>query len=159
MHNAIKLDHFFMSELSSDLKHVIITYDKKGTYELYGKYTIVLAESGYYRVKSNVMPKPIDFSTLRNATIWCVLHNERKYREAEKFEMLDLKLCSIETEITIHKRLIKMSNTAESNFIYTVKLQQDRTKRRGILDELTYYINSCKHIQSTRFKKLKRPTF
>ena len=159
MNNATKLDNFFVSELSSELKHVIITYDRKGTYELYGKYTVVLADSGYYRVKSKDMPVYIDFATLRNATVWCVLHNERKFREAGKFEGLDLKLCSVETDIAVHKRLIKTATTADSKFLYTVKLQQDLTKRRGILSELTYYINSCKSIQSTKFKKTKHPTF
>jgi hypothetical protein len=148
MKTEIKLNQFFENELKSDLKEVLISKDQRGRYYLFGKYTIVPTKRGLYRVFAKDID--IEFENMRNAAAWCTLHHAKKYREARRIEDLDLRLSSIDTDLLVHRHMLKKRNDS-SKWIYMNKIQEDTVKRRRILDEIKSYINSSKIIQTGKF--------
>lgn len=158
MNNATKLARFFEEELATSIEEVLVSRDKLGKYTLFGNYLIIPLSGGYFKVFTTRGPGPLEFSTLKNATSWCILHNAGKYGEADRIQMLDLKLCSANTDLAIHKKLARGAENAFSKHIYTVKLQEDTHKRRQIIQEINNYINTSKQIQESNFQK-KDPKF
>lgn len=158
MNNAIKLARFFEEELASSLGEVVLSKDKLGKYLLFGNYLVVPTNGGFYKVLSTKHEAPLEFSSLKNATSWCVLHNSGNYHGANRIQSLDLKLCSTNIDLAIHKKLAKVASSAFNKEIYTVKLQEDAYKRRIILQEINNYINTSKTIQESNFRK-KDPNF
>lgn len=148
---ATKLANFVNVELSSDIQEVIFTTDNSGKYYLFGKYAIIKHKS-FYKVCSLHSDNSLIFSSLKNATAWCVFNNAGKHVDARRIESLDLKLCSIDVDIAVHKNKIKNSTSDYITLISITKLQQDNYKRRLILSELTHYIDNCKRIQDNNFR-------
>jgi len=157
MRTEIKLNHFFEDELKSDLKEVLITKDKTGRYSLFGKYTIVPTKQGWFKVFSKDIS--VEFETIRNAVAWCTLHHSGKMREANRVQILDLKLSSIYTDLIVHRQLLRKHVGQESKWIYMIKLQEDTIKRKQILDEIKSYINSSKMIQTRKFNQVNQSKF
>ena len=158
MNNAIKLAKFFEEELASSLGEVVLSKDKLGKYLLFGTYLVVPIHGGFYKVLSTKHGVPLEFSSLKNATSWCILHNAGNYHGANRIQTLDLKLCSTNIDLAIHKKLAKVASSAFNKEIYIVKLQEDAYKRRIILQEINNYINTSKKIQESNFRK-KDPKF
>lgn len=152
MNKVKKLANFIESELSSELKEVLVTQDNTGTYYLFGKY-VIINNLTYYKVYCLNSTDRLDFSSLKAATAWCILHNAGKYSEANILQKLDLKLTSIAVDIAVHKNIIKKSKNSFTTSISAIKLQEDTFKRRMILSELNNYINSSKRIQDKNFLK------
>jgi len=151
MKTEIKLDQFFDNELRSDLKEVLITRDQGGRHSLFGKYTVVPTRHGIYKVFSSGVT--LEFETIRNAVAWCTLHHAKKYKEAKRIETLDMKLSSIDTDLAVHRHMLSRRAEDESKWIYVVKIQEDKYKKRQILEEIKSYINSSKMIQTSKFNK------
>lgn len=152
MRTEIKLNQFFEDELKSNLKEVLITKDRTGRYSLFGKYTIVPNKRGWFKVFSK--DTSVEFETVRNAVAWCTLHHSGKMREANRVQILDLKLSSIYTDLLVHRQLLRKHVGQESKWIYMTKLQEDTIKRKQILDEIKSYINSSKMIQTRKFNRV-----
>lgn len=152
MNKVKKLANFIESELNSDLKEVLVTQDSTGTYYLFNKY-VIINNATYFKVYCLSTGNRLEFSTLKAATAWCILHNAGRYSEASILQKLDLKLTSIAVDIAVHKNIIKKSKSTFTTSISTIKLQEDTFKRRMILSELNTYINSSKRIQDKNFHK------
>lgn len=152
MNKVKKLANFIESELNSDLKEVLVTQDSTGTYYLFNKY-VIINNATYFKVYCLSTGNRLEFSTLKAATAWCILHNAGRYSEASILQKLDLKLTSIAVDIAVHKNIIKKSKSTFTTSISAIKLQEDTFKRRMILSELNTYINSSKRIQDKNFHK------
>lgn len=151
MRNANKIASFIEYELSSDLQDVLVTQDNTGKYYLFNRYVIVTLNN-YCKVYCLQSGEILDFSSLKSATAWCILHNAGKHSYARILKRLDSKLISIALDIAIHKNMIK---TTKDSFVQSVsinKLQEDTYKRRMILAELNDYINTSKQIQDKNFR-------
>lgn len=148
---AIKLARFLDNELSSELQEVIFTTDNSGKYYLFGKYVIVNSRS-LFKVYCLRNDNTLEFSSLKNATAWCILDNAGKYQDARRIETLDLRLSSINIDIAVHKNKIKSSKSNFISLISLTKLQQDNYKRRMIISELSNYINNSRLIQDKNFR-------
>jgi len=157
MTNITKLAQFFDNQLKSDVKNVIITCDdRSGVYELFGKYVIDQDALGV-KVRGVTTGSTLySFSTLKNAVSWCTLQNEGRMSDAGRLYYLDSKICSIEFDIAVHKKMLE-SASAQNRLIYRIKLQEDTYKRRIVLKEINSYINSSKRLQDARFSK--KPKF
>ena len=156
MTNITKLAQFFDNELKSDVKNVIITCDRSGVYELFGKYVINQDSLGF-KVRGITTGSTLYlFSTLKNAVSWCTLQNEGRMSDAGRLYYLDSKICSIEFDIVVHKKMLE-SASEQNRLIYRIKLQEDTYKRRAVLKEINSYINSSKRLQDVRFSK--KPKF
>ena len=147
---ATKLANFVNTELSSELKELILTKDNSGKYYLFGKYIILNNKQTYtvYCIKTGYK---LEFCTLKNATAWCILDNVGKHLDARRIETLDLRLSSIDVDIAVHKNKIRNSKNDFSSVISLTKLQQDTLKRKIIISELSDYINNSKQIQYKNF--------
>lgn len=148
-----KLNKFFEEELQSELRDILITKDTSGTYSLFGKYTINPSD-GYFKVKSKNLY--VEFSTLKNALAYVTLHNNEKYKEANMIQRLDLRLCSINVELQVHRNILK--NT-DNKLLYIIKIQEETIKRRRIVEEIKSYINTSIRIQAKRFNQSEKPNF
>ena len=146
-----KLASFVDSELSSDLQEVIFAKDTSGKYYLLGKYVIV-NNKNMYNVYSLKNGNKCEFTSLKNATAWCILDNAGKYMDARRIETLDLRLSSIDVDIAVHKNKIKNSTNNFNILVSVTKLQQDTYKRRMLLSELSNYIDNSKKIQESNFR-------
>lgn len=146
-----KLEKYFNKAVANIAKPVLITKDPTGIYRLFGKY-IIIENNDAYQVECATQRKTLTFSTLKNAMSWCTLDHEGLISESARLCILDTKLCSIEFDIAIHKKLLKTSNT----LIRQIKLQEDTYKRRAIIKEINYYINSSKTLQYKKFNKLNK---
>lgn len=146
-----KLASFVDNELSSELQEVIFAKDTSGKYYLLGKYVIVNNKNicKVYCLKNGLTH---DFTSLKNATAWCILDNAGKYSDSRRVECLDLRLSSIDVDIAVHKNKIKNSSNNFSMLVSVTKLQQDTYKRRMIVAELAEYINHSKRIQESNFR-------
>lgn len=151
MKTEVKLDQFFENELRSDLKEVLITRDQQGRHSLFGKYTVLPTKRGLYKVFSSDIA--LEFETIRNAVAWCTLHHAKKYREANRIEALDMKLSSIDTDLAVHRHMLRRRAGDDSKWIYVIKIQEDTYKKRQILNEIKSYINSSKILQTSKFNK------
>lgn len=150
MRNASKLEKFFDRQLNSDLKDVIITRDKTGVYDLYGKYMIEQDAFGFFAVRSTATSLRSSFSSLKTAMCWCVLHNEGMHNQASRIKELDSKIVSIQFDLAVHKKLFKNARP-DNKLIFQIKIQEDTYKRKQALKELDSYINSSKSIQTRKF--------
>ena len=148
--SAVKIARFVNTRLTNDVQQVLFTKDDSGKYYLFGKYIIANIKN-IYKVYSVNDDRRFEFSSLKNATAWCVLTNASKYMDARRIEMLDLKLSSIDVDIAVHKNKIKTSTTDFNILVSITKLQEDTYKRRMILSELTYYLDNSKRIQNDKF--------
>lgn len=151
MIDAVKIAQFVNTELSSELQEVILTKDTSGKYYLFNKYIVVQSKNSY-KVYCLQSPNKLEFTSLKNAAAWCILNNAGKHRDARRIESLDLKLSSIDVDIAVHKNKIKNSKNNFTALISITKLQQDTYKRRQIMSELSYYVNTSKTIQDKNFR-------
>lgn len=146
-----KLIRLFDAEFNTSLRNVLLSQDNSGKYYLFGKYAIV-NHGYYYKVYCINSGDIVEFSSLKNATAYCVLENAGKRIDARRVMNLDLKLSSIDVDIAIHKNKLKNSTDDFSSRVSIIKLQEDTYKRRVMLAELNDYINTSKKIQDNNFK-------
>ena len=152
MTNATKLDQFFTREINADLKDVLITCDKLGRYSLFGKYTIIPTKEEYYKVTVSGASS-CEFASMKHALTWCIFSNSAKIREARRIQMLDMKLCSIDVDLAVHRRMLKIATDQVARDIYLTKVQEDTIKRKLIVEEINSYINNSRQIQVRKFVK------
>jgi len=156
MRSGYSLDKFFETGLKSEIQDVLITKDKHNRYSLFGKYRIIPLDTGCYKVTHGSIEPSLEFVQLKNAVIWCTLHNARKYKEAQRIAELDLKLSSIEFDLTVHRNILKRAAESNAKLTYMIKIQEDVYKRRLIIDEITKHLNKSRNIQSNEFARFKK---
>lgn len=148
--NVKALSKFVTNELNTEIQEVVFSRDSQGKYYLFGKFVIV-QDSGLYKVYCLVTRNKLEFSSLKNATAWCVLRNSGDHIGPAKIYNLDLKLSSIDTDIAVHKNKIKKAKNNFVGMISVTKLQEDVYKRRMVLSELSYYVDQSKRILNAKF--------
>ena len=140
MTTVSKMHKFFDEELRSELKDVMITRDKLGALTVYGEYTIVPTHSGYTKVIGKSLA--LEFTFLKNALAYVTLLHAGKMNEADRVYQLDLRLCSINVDLAIHRNILKKRSDPESKLLYMIKVQEDTAKKRKIVEEIKSHINS-----------------
>lgn len=154
--SANKLAKFFDRQIS-DVKNILIV-STQGTYDLFGRFRIE-NKNLYFLVTDTKTKNTVDFSSLKNAVAWCVLEDEGRYRDSRRLQTLDLKLCSLQTDIEVHRRMIKVSSDSDSKLLYILKLQEDSYKRKIVIQEIETFINTSKTIQAKKFDSEKEHKF
>lgn len=149
--NAEKLKDLVKTGLASGLEELLLTTDNTGKYYLFGKY-VILNHKNIFKVYCLKTGCKLEFSSLKNATAYCILENAGKYKDARRIEQLDLKLSSINIDIAVHKNIIKRARSNFTSMVSLTKLQQDNYKRKIIITELTCHIDNSKRIQENNFK-------
>jgi hypothetical protein len=138
-----------MKELT-DLMDVVIFMENDGSYNLFSKY-IITKLNNEFRVTTSNTDLDLRFSTLQNATAWCIFHKQNKIVDANRIYELDIKLGGINVELMNHSRLYKKAKTQPDQLIYVAKLTEDRFKKRNILSELQIFTRASKTWQNKRY--------
>ena len=149
MNLTVELASLIEKELSSDLKNVLLLKDTS-KYYLFGKYLILPKNNGYQVLTEATS---LEFASLKNATAWCIFDNECKYTNAHKIHILDLKLSSVDMDISIHKQMLKNSTKHFNTLVIATKLQEDVFKRRQVVSEIKDCLEISKIIQFKNFNK------
>lgn len=154
-----KLEKFFSEEINQLKDIIVLQNEDNDSYLLFGRYQIHKNTNGYFEVSITTTDSSSEFNSLKNAVSWCTFDHAKKYREANRIKDLDLRLCSMEIDLAIHKRMAKTAKTTDSKLLYIIKLQEDNLKKKMMLKELNSYINTSKMLQSQRFNNSNKPTF
>lgn len=154
--NVTKLAKFFDKEIK-DSKNLLIVLNN-GTYQLFGRYKIE-PNSTYCEVYDTKTKQTVQFSTLKYATAWCILTDSNKFVESRRLQLLDLKLCSLDTDMQIHRKMLKSSCDLDAKLLYSIKLQEDSYNRRIVIKEIDTYINNSKTLQDRNFAGKKERNF
>ena len=136
----------------TDLKEMIIFQESDGSYQLFDKYTINRAATGFV-VTSSMSDKQLLFSELKNATSWCIFDKRDKFYQTNRIYELDSRIGSIDVDIRIHHGLYKRAKTPDDQVLYIAKLNEDRIKRTAMIEELAGYTAESRSWQTNRFNQ------
>jgi cell division protein FtsB len=151
-----KIKQLFKNELITGLKHLYISNDSKGI-KLFGEYQIKKTVDEYYVVRKHYWEQDREFTTVRAAMSYCVLHHNRHTETAIKIYKLDSKLASIDLDIAVHTRGYKNTKSPlDRRLIQLTKLQHDLEKKKQIVMRLEGHINTSKETQRAIFEEQKK---
>ena len=149
MSNVGKLIKLFESELSSTLRdQLVYTGKETDSYILYGKFYLQ-KQKDHCIVTSSVTKEVNHFSSLRMAAAWCTLYHNKRFFEAKRISVIDLKLASLSLDIEVYRNILK--NRSKTATLYKIKLQEDSFKRKRLLNELEDLVMSSANLQSSKF--------
>lgn len=140
MTTVSNLHKFFDDELKSELKGIMITRDHNGVLTVFGEYSIAPMKGGYVKVLGKNLS--LEFTFIKNALAYVTLLHAGKVREAERVYQLDLKLCSINVDLEVHRNILRKRSNPNDKLLYIIKVQEDSAKKRKIVEEIKSYINS-----------------
>ena len=101
-----KLAAFFEESLSNRITDLVVA-SGPNSYELFGRFRIHAQDYQTYVAYDNLTKECKEFSALRYAASWCTLLNSNKHSESRRLCSLDLKLCSIQVDLAIHRKKLK----------------------------------------------------
>lgn len=133
------------------LQDLIIFQETDGSYQLFNKYVIQKMALSEYKVTVSTSDAACIFTSLKNATAWCIFDKRNKFYETRRILELDTKLVGIEVDILVHLSLFKKAKTSDDQLIYVAKLREDRIRKKMMTEELESYTADSKEWQSRRF--------
>lgn len=151
-----KLARFFDQELEEAKKFLIVS--NNGVYELFGRFKIEPKKT-YFLVTDFKTKETVEFSSLKYAVAWCILLDGEKHVDSRRLHTLDLKLCSLYTDIAVHRKMLKSANDSDAKLLYKIKLQEDSFKKKTVIKEIDTYINNSKTLQGKKFTVKKERNF
>jgi len=150
---VVKLATFFDDEIgNSNISDLIVTKYQTGEYSLYGKYLINTSTAGWHKVTVIAYKTEYKFTSLKNAVAWCTLSRAGLGNSAKRLHMLDLKLSSLQVEMSIHSKLYRSAINKNSKDIFATKIQDDIYKKQQVNAEIKAFINESINIQNKLFK-------
>ena len=150
-HMFDRIERMIPSKEMASLQDLIIFQDTDGSYQLFNKYSI-LKKNDEYEVTVLTSDKKLHFSSLKNATAWCIFDKRDKFYETRRIQELDGKLSGLEVDIQIHQKMYREAKTEGDQLIYIAKLSEDRLRRKIMLEELAEYTTDSKHWQERRYE-------
>ena len=133
------------------LQNIAIFQNPNGEYELFNSYRIVKKPEGAVVILHNG-DTINSFCNLKNAVSWCIFDKRGKYSAANRIIELDLKISAMDVSMMIHQRLFKKSKDTDTKLIYLAKLNEDKSKRRQMTDELSGYLAESDFWQQKSYK-------
>jgi len=137
-------------DLRNKIKDLFIVREDDGSYNLFGRY-LIENKDGEYLLQEKGEDTLHVFYFLKHAVTWCVLNNNKKYKDVRRILELDSELVSLDAAIENHTRLARKK--CENAQIYNAKLQEEKLKKRKVLEEINGYTALSKHIQSKKYKE------
>jgi hypothetical protein len=138
------------TDLRNKIKDLFIVRENDGSYNLFGRY-LIENKNGEYVLQEKGENIRHTFYFLKHAVTWCVLNNNKKYKDVKRVLELDNELVSLDAAIENHIRLVLKN--PENSLIYNAKLQEEKLKKRRVLEEINLYTAISKHIQSKKYKE------
>jgi hypothetical protein len=133
------------------LQDLVIFRENDGTFNLFGKYIITKVSAIECTVTAPSSGLFLSFSSLRNATAWCIMDKREKLYEARRIKELDSTLTGIDVGLIQHQNLLKKAKTSNDQLIYFAKLTEERLKKKRVVEELNGYVINTKMWQTKRF--------
>jgi len=141
-----------MSKYELDkLQDIAIFQNENGVYEVFNSYQIHKKPQGAI-VKMYNGDTVNTFISLKNAICWCIFHKRCKASTANRIAELDLKLSAIDVSLNMHQRLFKKTKDADNRMIYLAKLNEDKFKKRQMIQELDGYIQESNYWQQKLYQ-------
>lgn len=136
--------------LNKKIKDLFIVREDDGTYNLFGKYTIVPERTKLYKVNVLGEPEYYCFSSLRHAVTWCVYEKNNKKNELKRIYELDEIISGFEVTLG---QITKMLNKVDKNDkpIFVAKIIEEKYKKQRALREMQQYINISRYWQGKMF--------
>lgn len=157
MNNRVsKIAKFLNQELNDAMRILIV--DGPTGYELFGRFKIESINS-YFHVMDIQCNNKLQLSSLKHAVAWCVLADGGKYYQSRRLHVLDLKLNSLTTDTTIHRKMLKTASTDSDRLLYKIKLQEDYYKRKLVIAEIDTYVTNSKTLHQLKTNTKKQRIF
>jgi hypothetical protein len=147
----VDIDSLLNDTFLKKFSHISIIKLSENIYGLFNVYIIEKTADKLYNVSIYGKHTEHNFYNIRNAFAWCVFDKRNKIVESQRILSLDKKLQGLESNMELHRHLIKTSKNEEQRFIYFSKLTDEKVKRSEIAHELNGYINESKTYQERRF--------
>lgn len=138
-------------DLVDRIKDLFIVREDDGSYNLFGRYTVIQDTEGYYKVTS--LDSQIVFGNLKYAVTWCVFDKNNKHKEIKRLTELDSLISGLDVNIAIHEKLARKATDDIDKSIYTAKLIEEKRKKRQFLKEIDSFIDLSKWIQGKKYKE------
>lgn len=150
-----KLDKFLEKNVTAAVKDVLIWKNNDGTYNIFGNYKITLLQNGLYKIDVLNNPDNPDLvvSNLKTAVTWCIFERNKKYKETRRIIEIDSLLGSLDVGISIHRKMMLKSLDVEDQLLYSIKLNEEKLKKKRFLEEIREYVNLSKYWQNAKFKE------
>lgn len=154
MNKTIDIDKKFEQVIGksaiSKAEDISVFKESDSSYILFNAYLITKNTNGYLVSTKNTHTVNI-FYLLKNAVSWCVNDKRNKIIQAKRILELDQRLCGMDAQVQLHKKLFKTAKNTESKLIYIAKLNEDKIKKYNIINELQKYIDESCEWQQKRF--------
>lgn len=153
MHNNItdRVNRFFEQEYL-EVGELAIFRNEDGSYDLFNKYRITKKEQNIYEVSRIYGDQIYLVSSLKNAVTWCIYEKRNKWAISNRILEIDKKIAGIDVSMALHKRMIESAKDNDSKLVLLNKLNEEKIKKKSMLQELTEYINRSKLLQAKTFE-------
>ncbi len=136
-----------------DIKELFIVQEDDGSYNIFGTYLITKKGELYFvSLINDPYVLPIDFSSLKYAVTYCVFDKNRKEKETKRLCELDRYIGSLNVNIAQHEKMVKKAPDSDK-LIYVAKLNEEKLKKRKLLQELERYLSISKYMQTNKYKE------
>ncbi len=149
--NYNRVVSFLTKEFKQGVGKLSIIKNDDGSYEFFDRY-IIQEVQGRYRAAMKNEDTGTIFSSLKNAVTWCVHDNENRFSRANRIKHLDTLIAGTEVAIEMHKKMLRNSKDVEKTLIHLAKLNEEKSKRTIMIQEMDGYVTDSKHIQTKKFK-------
>jgi hypothetical protein len=147
-----KFNRLIATKEISDLQRNSIFETSRDIYEVFSKYKIVKKSKTEVEVVLFNDDVVHTFSSMRNAICWCIFDKRGKYNAANRIITLDQYVSSTEVSMSVHRNLFNKAKISDDRLIFLAKLNEDKLKRRAMVDELEGYVRESDYWQKNQFK-------
>jgi len=137
----------------SDIKaiaDVLIERYDNGVYHLFEKYQIKKIK-GLYVIDCLTHADELYFYALKNAVAWCIFDKQVNVSTAKRILVLDKGLVGADSNIQLHRTLVRKTKKTEDKLIYLAKMGEEKLKREQMATELAGYLAESKRWQMKKF--------
>ena len=137
----------------SDIKaiaDVLIERYDNGVYHLFEKYQIKKIK-GVYVIDCLTRTDELYFYALKNAVAWCIFDKQVNVSTAKRILVLDKGLVGADSNIQLHRTLVRKTKKTEDKLIYLAKMGEEKLKREQMATELASYLAESKRWQMKKF--------
>lgn len=143
--------------LKKKIKELFIVREDNGSYNLFGKYSIVKDKCDNYRISIFDEDIGLRFSSLKNAVTYCVFDKSNNQKDGKRVFDLDELVSSLDFSIA---QTTKLYNKADNDrkSILGAKIVEAKFKKKQALKEIENYINLSKIWQIKKFEENQQKT-
>jgi hypothetical protein len=143
--------------LKKKMKELFIVKEENGSYNLFGKYTIIKDTYDNYRIAIFEEDIGLDFGSLKNAVTYCVFDKNNKQKDGQRVFDLDQSVSSFHFSIAQNTKLYNNADDERKN-ILSAKIVEAKFKKKQALKEIENYVNLSKYWQIKKFEENQQKT-